>query len=434
MVAYRGLHRWVQWLERMPLGPETADTLLRDGGVYLITGGLGGIGLVLAEHLARTRRARLVLTTRSALPPREAWDACLADAATGEAVRRRIQQVRRLEELGAEVLAAAVDVASLPDMQALVARAVERFGAIHGVIHAAGVAGGGVIPLKEREAAARVLAPKVEGTLVLEQVLRGQPLDFLALCSSTAAWLGGVGQVDYCGANAFLDAFALAARGTARTVAINWDAWREVGMAVHTPVSGALKAARDTSLKVGIGSAEGVEAFRRVLGSGLPQVGVFTLDLMPRLLNRFFARPSPEAAGAPAEEQANAPARPASASGEALGGGDLERAIAESWRKVLGRDRIDAADNFFELGGDSLTALQAMSHLKAALGRDISIVTLYESPTVARLARALSAEKKGEEAPVDLGDVGQRAGTRLEMMQRRRRARAGQPLGDQEPA
>jgi acyl transferase domain-containing protein/acyl carrier protein len=429
IVAYRGRHRWVQWVERTPLGPVEGETLLREGGVYLITGGLGGIGLVFAEHLARTRRARLILTVRSPLPPREAWDASLADAATGEATRQRIRQVQRLEELGAEVLATAADVASLSDMEALVARGVERFGPIQGVIHAAGVAGGGVIQLKEPEAAARVLAPKVEGTLVLERVLRGQPLDFLVLCSSTASWMGGVGQVDYCGANAFLDAFAHAARGT-RTVAINWDAWREVGMAVNTPVSGALRAAREMSLKVGIGSSEGVEALHRILAAGLPQVAVFTLDLMPRLLSRFVPRAPTETAPSEGGEQAEAPAATAL---EAPSGSDLERAIATSWRKVLGRDRIEASDNFFELGGDSLTALQAMALLKTALGREIPIVTLYESPTVGRLARALATEKRADETPVDLGDVGQRAGTRLEMMQRRRRARTGQPLGSQEP-
>jgi acyl transferase domain-containing protein/acyl carrier protein len=432
VVAYRGRRRWVQWVERTPLKPLAAETGFRDRGVYLITGGLGGIGLVFAEHLARTRRARLILTVRSPLPPREAWAATLEDTATGEATRERIRQVQGLEELGAEVLAIAADVASLSEMEAVVSRGVERFGSIQGVIHAAGVAGGGVIQLKEPEVAARVLAPKVAGTLVLERVLRGQPLDFLVLCSSVASWMGGVGQVDYCGANAFLDAFAHAERAT-RTVAINWDAWREVGMAVNTPVSAALKATRDMSLKVGIGSSEGVEALNRIMGAGLPQVAVFTLDLMPLLLNRFVARPASDGAGEEGRVQVETSAARAVVSGESLSGGDLERAVAESWRRVLGRDRIEPTDNFFELGGDSLTALQAMSILKSALGREIPIVTLYESPTVARLARALATEKKADEAPVDLGDVGERAGTRLEMMQRRRRSRTGQPVGSQEP-
>jgi acyl carrier protein len=315
-------------------------------------------------------------------------------------------------------------------MRALVEQAVERFGSIQGVIHAAGVPGGGVIELKEREMAARVLAPKVEGTLVLEAVLREQPLEFFALCSSTAAWLGGFGQVDYCGANAFLDAFAHSRRGTGRcrTVSMNWDAWREVGMAVNTPVSGALKAAREVSLKVGIGSTDGVEAFHRMLAAGLSEVAVFTMDLMPRLLKRFVVKAAPEGETASEAEPVGAGPRTAIP----LAGGDLERAIVESWRKVLGRNQIGANDNFFELGGDSLTALQAVALLKAALGCHIPIVTFYEAPTVAQLAKVLEVTKKAEEAPVQLAEVEQRAGTRLEMMQRRRRVRTEEPLGSGE--
>src|SRR5712691_1880764 len=154
------------------------------------------------------------------------------------------------------------------------------------------------------------MAPKVQGTLVLEEVLKDEPLDFLLLCSSTAALLGGVGQIDYCGANAFLDAFAHGARSRRGfpVLSVNWDAWKEVGMAVNTPVSGALQASRDFSLKVGIAPAGGVDALGRILASGLPQVAVLTMDMRPRLMKsqiwRPVAKPLPEAtdaAASPAE-------------------------------------------------------------------------------------------------------------------------------------
>jgi NAD(P)-dependent dehydrogenase (short-subunit alcohol dehydrogenase family)/acyl carrier protein len=432
VVAYRGRHRWVQWAEPTPLESAGGRSPLRQGGVYLITGGLGGVGLVLAEHLAEAYKARLVLTARSPLPPREQWDGWLAGHPREDGTSRRIRQVQRLEQLGSEVLVVAADVASLGQMQDVVGQAVARFGPIQGAVHSAGVAGGGVIQLKEREAAARVLAPKLEGTLVLEEVLGDQPLDFLVLCSSTEAWWGGLGQVDYCGANAFLDAFAHSRRGKGPwpTVSINWDAWKEVGMAVNTPVSGPLKQARDMSLKLGIGSRDGVEAFHRVLSAGLPQVAVFTMDLMPRLLNRFVNRKRKEEAAAAKPEDGGEAVAAAARTGEPLAGGELERAIIESWRKVLGRDHIGVNDNFFELGGDSLVALQAVALLKASLGRDVPIVTFYAAPTAAGLARALGAETAEAAAPVELGEVEQRAETRLEMMQRRRRLRTA-PVGSE---
>jgi acyl transferase domain-containing protein/acyl carrier protein len=235
-VAYRGRHRWIQTFEPMRL-PETATPpgCLRPGGVYLITGGLGGIGLVLAEYLAQTVQAKLVLLGRSALPEREAWEQWLATHTVQDAVSRKIRQVQALEALGTEVLVLSADVANHTHMQAVLTQINERFGALHGVIHAAGIAGGGMMQLKTPDQATSVLSPKVQGTLVLDAVLRNVRLDFLVLCSSIYAVTGGFGQVDYCAANAFLDAFAhyyTSTRGTF-TVSINWDGWQEVGMAVE---------------------------------------------------------------------------------------------------------------------------------------------------------------------------------------------------------
>ncbi|MFL6262096.1 MAG: SDR family NAD(P)-dependent oxidoreductase [Thermoanaerobaculia bacterium] len=235
VVAYRNGGRWVQSYEAVRLEPADAGAVrLRERGVYLITGGLGGLGLTFAEFLARDYRARLVLLGVSALPGRESWDEWLAAHGEGDRVSRRIRKLRELEALGAEVLAVSADVADRERMRAVVAEALARFGEIHGVIHSAGVPGGGVIQLKTDEAAAKVISPKVAGTRALMEALGGAPLDFVALCSSTIAVAGGLGQVDYCAANNFLDAFAqdTALAGGPRTVSINWGAWEEVGMAV----------------------------------------------------------------------------------------------------------------------------------------------------------------------------------------------------------
>ncbi|HEU4322646.1 MAG TPA: SDR family NAD(P)-dependent oxidoreductase, partial [Roseiflexaceae bacterium] len=240
-VAYRGEARWVQTFEPLRLAPpERPDSGLRQGGVYLITGGLGGIGLTLARHLADSAQARLVLTSRRGLPPRAEWPALLAEGP--EEIRTAIQAVQALEAQGSPVLALQADVADVQAMRTVVQQTLEHFGALHGVIHAAGVPGGGVIQLKTREAAARVLAPKLQGTLALLEATRDLPLDLVVLCSSITAVAGGFGQSDYCGANAFLDALAAATRrrNGPRVVAINWDRWREVGMAVRSETAGGL--------------------------------------------------------------------------------------------------------------------------------------------------------------------------------------------------
>ncbi|MFL6262221.1 MAG: SDR family NAD(P)-dependent oxidoreductase [Thermoanaerobaculia bacterium] len=231
VIALRSGERWVERLSPVPLGPADSRRLpWRERGVYLITGGLGGLGLVLAEELARSFRARLVLTGRGGLPT--------------DPADRRVQSVRRLEALGAEVLVLAADVTDEEAMREVVRRARERFGPVQGAIHAAGVPGSGVIQLKTAEAAQRVLAPKLQGTRALAAALAEEPLDLLVLCSSTFAVTGGVGQVDYCAANSFLDAFARhhSARGV-RTVSVGWGAWQEVGMAAEAAAGHAPKPA-----------------------------------------------------------------------------------------------------------------------------------------------------------------------------------------------
>jgi phthiocerol/phenolphthiocerol synthesis type-I polyketide synthase E len=262
IVAYRGGERWTQGYQAVrfeephgsslqiaephgsslrvhePYG-EASQPRLRERGVYLITGGMGGLGLVFAEHLAREARARLVLVGRSPLPERAAWDAWLASHPAADPVSEKILKLRELEALGAEVLAVRADVADPAAMRGALAAAGARFGPLHGVIHSAGVAGGGILQLKTREMAERVLAPKVRGTRVLDALLAEspEPLDFFVLCSSTVAVLGGFGQIDYCGANNYLDAYAQArsaAGGAGLTVSIDWSAWQETGMALDT--------------------------------------------------------------------------------------------------------------------------------------------------------------------------------------------------------
>ncbi len=233
-VAYRAAQRWVHAYEPARLDRPAADkSTLRPNGVYLITGGLGGVGLALAEHLAVSAKAKLVLVSRSGLPPRNEWAGWLGQNSPELATSRRIRQVMALEGFGAEVLVASADVTDAAQMKAVVSQARARFGAIHGVLHTAGVLNDGVIQLKDKATAAAVLAPKLHGTLVLEAALGDAPLDFLVLFSSVSAFTGLAGQVDYAAANAFLDAYAQerVTRDGTFTVAVNWSQWQEVGMA-----------------------------------------------------------------------------------------------------------------------------------------------------------------------------------------------------------
>jgi len=228
-VAYRRGQRWKQSFK--PLDTALDDEArfgLRDGGVYLITGGMGGIGLVIAEAIAKRVKARFALLGRSALPPREMWEVV---SQGDDLVAEKVRRVMRMEGLGAEVATYGVDVADLAGMKAVVTNVEARWGKIDGVIHSAGVAGGGVMLLKTPEQFNEVLRPKVAGALVLDALFAERPMDFFILCSSLNAFLGEGGISDYIGANAFLDAFAASRSHWATPpLSVQWDSWEDVGM------------------------------------------------------------------------------------------------------------------------------------------------------------------------------------------------------------
>jgi len=233
VLAWRGGRRHVERFVRHPIAaPEQRFAL--DEGAVLITGGLGGIGLTLARALVDAGTRALVLVGRTALPARDTWDTVLTTRAEHDPLRERIAAVRALEAGGARVLTVAADVSSLDDMRAAL-DAAEREGLpVRAVLHAAGVVDDAPMGVKEREAAHAVIAPKVEGARVLQELTRERTLDALVLFSSTSAALGPPGQVDYVAANAALDAFATAlapARAETRVVALAWGVWRDVGMA-----------------------------------------------------------------------------------------------------------------------------------------------------------------------------------------------------------
>ncbi len=398
VIAYRQEQRWVQTFESVRLDAVVQGTTrLRAGGVYLITGGLGGIGLVLAEYLASTWQAKLILVGRKALPGRDEWLQWLATHDQLNDISLKIRKVQALEQLGAEVLVVSADVANLEQMQAATAKALQQFGGVHGVIHAAGIAGGGVIQLKTPEIAASVLAPKVKGTLVLEHVFQDVQLDFFVLTSSINSILGEFGQVDYCAANTFLDAFAyynLAKRGTF-TVAINCDAWREVGMAVNTAVTLELKQRREQSLENGISSQEGVDAFTRILAQTLPQVVVSTQALQTRIAQALTAS-SAIAELAPPHLPTSTYSRPALNNAYFAPRNDIEQKIAAIWQQILGIAQVGIHDNFFELGGDSLIAVSLFAQIKQIFHKNLPLATLFQAATVEQLASILQQSGKLE--------------------------------------
>ncbi|MBD2690472.1 type I polyketide synthase [Anabaena catenula] len=376
IIAYRNDYRWLQTFEPISLEPATTEKIrFRQNGVYLITGGMGGMGFTFAEYLAKTIQAKLILLGRS--------------------VTSGTDKIKELEALGAEVLVLAADVTNYEQMQSAIAQSLERFGTINGVIHAAGVAGAGMIQLKTPEIAESVFAPKVQGTIVLNNVLKNQDLDFLVLCSSLSSIQGGFGQVDYCAANTFLDAFAHWNTQTNNrlTISINWDAWQQVGMAVNTTVPNEIKNWRETTLKNAILPVEGIDVFSRILANSLPQVIVSTQDLQTGIkqLNKLLLSLSfSQKPANSCQASASRHSRTLQENTYIAPRNEIEEAIVNIWEELIGIEKIGIHDNFFELGGHSLLAVQTISRIREVFQVELPLHTLlFDAPTVNKLANVI---------------------------------------------
>jgi len=393
VVAYRDGMRWLPVYEPVRLPKPLSDQSiprLREKGVYLVTGGLGGLGLCLAGYLARCFRARLVLVGRSGLPPRSDWPDWLSTHGPEDSFNRKITRLVEMEKAGAQVMPVQANVANRREMGDAIRQAEAHFGTINGVIHAAGILGSGkgfaTIDRVGREEFSEQFTAKVYGLMVLADLLPPARLDFFLLSSSLSPILGGLGFVAYAAANQFMDTFAAWAnrRGGGHILGVNWGDWQ--------PWKESDRASRlgSTLSRWNMEPEEGIETFRRLLGrGGMGQIIVSAGDLEFRL-NQWVRLEGVRAeslspgnrTGFSDRSHLSTPYVPAQT--------DLEKSLARIWQRLLGYGKIGVQDDFFELGGDSLKATTLLSCLHRDLQVDIPLPGLMTHTTIAQLSVFIS--------------------------------------------
>jgi acyl transferase domain-containing protein/acyl carrier protein len=391
-VAFRGRYRWEQTFKPVPLGnAPKRHPRLKEKGVYLVTGGMGGIGQAIANYLAETVKARLVLTGRSQQPK----------------TPEQRQNIERWEKLGAEVLQVKADAANAAEMENALAQAGKRFGTIDGVIHAAGLPDGAVIQGRTREMTENIMAPKVGGTLILDRLFADRPLDFMVLCSSVNAIIPTMGQLAHCAANAFMDAFAAKKDIGGRTgiISINWNSWLEVGQAAEALKK--LARDRNATLSDGLTTAEGIDVLLDILAGEHARVIVSTVDFLHRV-KRFEeekeSRRKEEFAETEEEtENENLQQRPPVSTSYHPPGNQTEKHLTHIWQRYFGYEKIGIRDDFFELGGDSLKAMAVIAGIHRELNVRIAIPVFFANPTIADLAAYI--ENDGKEAKTEYNTV-----------------------------
>ncbi|MGZ4135685.1 MAG: SDR family NAD(P)-dependent oxidoreductase, partial [Tumebacillaceae bacterium] len=366
VIAYRGRGRWVQTVEpQAHVAAETEQsTHLRENGVYLIAGGFGKMGQMHAETLAKHVQAKLVLTTRHAMPARHEWESLQSASGVdvaNDATLRRIEFVRKLEALGAEVLTVQADVTDRDHMQAAVQAAYDRFGALHGVIFAAGNADpDGFTAIAETGVAESEthFESRVHGLYVLSDVLQGRELDFTLLVSSLASVLGGVGFVAPCASHLFMDAFAhLKSRaGQTPWITVNFEQMttEEVGIALQQALvhqSGVQLIVSKQDLNSRLDQLARLQA--TAMQATHATNGATSVHPRPNLHNPYVP---------PTNE--------------------LEELLAEIMQDLLGIDQVGIHDNFFHLGGNSLLGTQVVTRIRTTLQVDVPLRVLFEANTV----------------------------------------------------
>jgi NAD(P)-dependent dehydrogenase (short-subunit alcohol dehydrogenase family) len=378
-VAYRGALRLVQTFDERHLSADVPSIRrLRERGVYVITGGLGKIGLALARRLAQSCQAQLVLLSRNAFADHSEW-ATLRDG-DHAALAAKAAALLQIEALGSRVAVYQADVRSELHLEMALARAEAHMGPIAGVFHLAADMQHPsmhcpLTQLSQLDVEAQ-LGPKVEGFYALRTVLRRRRPDFVMLFSSNSSVLGGFGFAAYAAANAFLDHCANARSDQAFPwLCSNWDRWSD-------------QPATDGERYV-IGTDEGLDALLQLISrSPATQVIIATAALSERRERWVLQRQRPIAKPVDSPEQ---PASPAT--GRVLPRTELERTIAQVWQDVLGCDQVGVEDSFLDLGGDSLIGLRILSRLRELFQVEIQLQALLgPRPTVASLVLELVAE------------------------------------------
>ncbi|MEH2032451.1 MAG: SDR family NAD(P)-dependent oxidoreductase [Nostoc sp.] len=356
---------------------------LHGDSTYLITGGLGGLGLLIARWLVEQGAKNLVLVGR-------------------KGVRDVNQtQMKALEQAGAKVVIAQVDVSDMTAMQQLFSEIQQSLPPLRGVIHSAGVLADGVLQQLSWERFESVMAPKVQGAWNLHQLIEHQPLDFFVLFSSAAALLGSPGQSNHAAANAFLDALAAYRRANALPgLSINWGVVAEVGSAAQRQVD-------ERAQQRGIGTIAPQKVLA-VLEQLLLNSSRATVGVVPIHWQKFLEQSANSPFFADWRETSELRPHLTSAFRQQLAVADpsdrRELLVAHVWQQVaqvLGLPssaQIGLEQGFVELGIDSLTAVELRNRLQTSLECAIASTVMFDYPTVGALVDYLMGEVLGLEA------------------------------------
>nr|AEU11005.1 NpnA [Nostoc sp. 152] len=429
-VAYRQGQRWIPRLEKVDFSPQSKpDFAFKSGGMYLISGGLGGVGVEIAKYLLKHYKARLLLVGRTHLPEKSDLH---TDAEKSSVVAQKIAVYEELEQLGGKIIYEAVDVCDLPRLQQIVEQAQSRWGCeLDGVLHLAGTYQERSLLEENHQSWSTAIRAKVSGAWVLNQLLKDYPQAAMISFSSVSRCLGGATVGTYVAANQFLESFAHYQRSQGlKSYCFSWSLWDAIGISqdqqrsklAQTKGYCAISARQGLySLLIGLhhnqahlligldGSNRHIRGYVEDTYALEKLTAYFTVSDNSSIEERLSQLRVRDRFGTPStcnfvqlqkmpltttgiidrdklikgdlREPSNEQAQPTS---------DIERQVAQIWQEVLGLEEVGIDDNFFELGGHSLLLVQAQSKLQESFQIPVSIVDMFKYPSISALAKYLS--------------------------------------------
>ena len=432
-VAYRNGQRLVPCLEKVDLSREKKHDLpFKRGGMYLLTGGLGEIGLAITKYLLQHYEVRLLLVGRTPLPERNTWESNLEQS---DVISKKIQACLKLEQLGGEVIYESVDICDFAHLQQVVEQAKSGWHSdLDGIIHLAGNYQERLLVEETRESLAAMLRPKVLGAWLLHQLLKDRPDGVFINFSSVNGFFGGFKVGAFAAANCFLESFSHYQRhkGSLQSYCFAWSLWDEVGISTGYQMKDLSRARGYYTIQ----GRQGLSSFLIGLHHGQPQLLIGLDGSNPRIrcylktesyqTQKLCAYLTDQAApisiaklqtlvvkdrfGTPSTcKFLQVKEMPLTETGEVdlpqllaiehqthrknselvAPRTEIEGQIASIWQEVLDIPQVFIYDNFFELGGHSLLATQVISRLRKVFKVELPLYSLLETPTVADLAKTL---------------------------------------------
>jgi acyl-CoA synthetase (AMP-forming)/AMP-acid ligase II/thioesterase domain-containing protein/NAD(P)-dependent dehydrogenase (short-subunit alcohol dehydrogenase family)/acyl carrier protein len=433
-VAYRNGQRLVPRLSKVNFQADNIKPLpFYDGGFYLVTGGLGGIGAEISKYLINTYNAKVLIVGRSRLPERELWEQHLK---LNDELSKRIKIYQELEKLNGEIRYISTNICNHTLLQYEVDLYSNLLGrSLDGVIHLAGTFHERLLTEESLNSFSDIIQAKVYGTWSLHQLVKDRPGTLFINFSSLSSFFGGAGISGYSAANNFLESFShyQAHHTGLKSYCFGWSTWGDIGMSRENQLKSVLlsKGFCELSAKQGLNSLViglcydlkhllvGIDTRNQNTRSFVIdkpyEVNVLTAyfttkenkpisfkklksievrDTYKTLSNCRFHRvhEMPTLSSGEIDKEKLIAITSKTGSEKVLPRNEIEKTLVNIWQEVLGNHRIGITDNFFELGGSSLLAAKVFSKIEEVFSYNLPLSTLFQSPTIQQIAALLVQE------------------------------------------